>query len=76
MANKTQKTLFNFIISNSNIDDIQSRFISYKLELENVKVIKVIELDNKHHYTFETDNGFFKVKTVNIPLPISTITKQ
>ena len=76
MANKTQNTLFNFIIFNSNIDDIQSRFISYKLELEQVKNITVIEQKNTHNYIFKTDNGFFKVKTVDIPLPISTVTKK
>ncbi len=36
MSNKTQNKLFNYIISNSEIDDIQSRFISYKLELNKV----------------------------------------
>lgn len=39
MSNKTQNKLFNYIISNSEIDDIQSRFISYKLELNQVQKI-------------------------------------
>ena len=39
MSNKTQNKLFNYIISNTEIDDIQSRFISYKLELNEVKNI-------------------------------------
>ena len=47
MSKHTQNNLFNYIISNSEIDDIQSRFISYKLELENVNFIKEIIL-KKH----------------------------
>ena len=75
MANKTQNLLFNFIRIYTNIDDIQSRFISYKLELENVKNINGISEDKTHNYTFDTDSGFFKVITVNLPLPISKVTR-
>ena len=75
MANKTQNLLFNFIRIYTNIDDIQSRFISYKLELENVKNINEISEDKAHNYTFDTDSGFFKVITVNLPLPISKVTR-
>jgi hypothetical protein len=39
MSNQVQNKLFNYIISNSEIDDIQSRFISYKLELNQVQKI-------------------------------------
>ncbi len=42
MSKHTQNNLFNYIISNSEIDDIQSRFISYELELNQVQKIALI----------------------------------
>jgi len=60
-------------ISNREIDDIQSRFISYKLELNKVENIIQIEMIKEHTFTFHTDNGSFKVTTVNIPLLISSV---
>jgi len=76
MNNNIQNNLFNYIILNSKIDDIQSRFISYKLELNKVKRIILIEFVKKHNFTFYTDNGSFKVKTVNVPLPISSVVRN
>ncbi|MDC0177607.1 hypothetical protein OAJ14_05610 [Polaribacter sp.] len=76
MSNQTQNKLFHYIISNSEIDDIQSRFISYKLELNKVKNILKIEMIKEHNFTFHTDNGSFKVATVNIPLPISSVVRN
>jgi hypothetical protein len=76
MSNKTQNKLFNYIISNSEIDDIQSRFISYKLELNQVQKITLIENTEEHKFIFFTDNGSYKVKTVNVPLPISSVVKN
>lgn len=75
MPNKTQNSLFNYIISNSDIDDIQSRFISYKLELGNVKTIKAIKKTEVDVYIFTTDVGRFTIKTVNLPIPITRISK-
>lgn len=69
MSNQTQNKLFHYIISNTEIDDIQSRFISYKLELNEVKIITLIENTEEHNFTFHTDNGSFKVTKVNLPLP-------
>lgn len=76
MSNQVQNKLFHYIISNSEIDDIQSRFISYKLELNEVKKITQIEMIEKHNFNFYTDNGSFKVTTVNVPLPISSVIKN
>ena len=76
MSNKTQNKLFNYIISNSEIDDIQSRFISYKLELNKVENIIQIEMIKEYNFTFYTDNGSFKVTTVNVPLPISSVIRN
>jgi hypothetical protein len=76
MSKHTQNNLFNYIISNSEIDDIQSRFISYKLELAQVNYIKEIILKKEYHFTFYTDNGLFDIKTVNVPLPISSVIRK
>ena len=76
MSNKTQNKLFHYIISNTEIDNIQSRFISYKLELNKVENILQIEMIKEHNFTFHTDNGSYKVKTVNLPLPISSVVRN
>tara|TARA_B110000971_G_scaffold183309_1_gene190634 strand:+ start:2403 stop:2633 length:231 start_codon:yes stop_codon:yes gene_type:complete len=76
MSNKTQNNLFNHIISNTEIDEIQCRYIAYKLELNQVEKIILIENTEEHKFTFFTDNGSFKVKTVNLPLPISSIVRN
>lgn len=75
MKETTQNKLFNFIINNSNIDDIQSRFISYKLETSSVKKIDSIIQNKDYEYTFKTSEGTFKIKTVNLPIPITTVIK-
>lgn len=75
MKETTQNKLFNFIITNSNIDDIQSRFISYKLELYSVKKIDSIIQSKDYEYTFNTSEGLFEIKTVNLPIPITTVKK-
>ena len=75
MPNKTQNSLFNYIISNSDIDDIQCRFISYKLELGKCKMIKAIKKTEVDNYIFTTDVGTFAIKTVNLPIPITRISK-
>ena len=76
MSNQTQNKLFHYIISNTEIDDIQSRFITHKLELNQVGKITLIENTEEHKFTFFTDNGAFKVKTVNLPLPISSVVRN
>ncbi len=76
MSSQVQNKLFHYIISNSEIDDIQSRFISYKLELNEVKKIIQIEMVKEHNFNFYTDNGSFKVKTVSVPLPISSVIRN
>ena len=57
-------------------NDIQSRFISYKLELNKVENIIQIEMIKEYNFTFYTDNGSFKVTTVNVPLPISSVVRN
>ena len=46
------------------------------MSFNKVKIITLIELIKESHYTFYTDNGSYKVKTVNVPLPISSIVKN
>lgn len=75
--NKTnQNNLYKYIISNTEIDEIQCRYIAYKLENYNVKTITLIEPIKTFHFNFYTDNGSYKVKTVNLPLPISSVVRN
>jgi len=76
MKSNTQNNLFNYIISNTEIDEIQCRYIAYKLELNQVEKITLIENTEEHKFTFFTDNGSFKVKIVNVPLPISSVVRN
>ena len=71
MKSNIQNNLFKHIISNTEIDEIQCRYIAYKLELNQVEKITLIENTEEHKFIFFNDNGSFKVKTVNLPLPIS-----
>jgi len=75
MKINTQNNLFNHIISNTEIDEIQCRYIAYKLELNQVEKITLIKNIEEYIFTFITDNGSFKVKTVNLPLPISSVVR-
>jgi hypothetical protein len=70
MKSNTQNNLFNHIISNTEIDEIQCRYIAYKLELNQVEKITLIENTEEHKFTFFADNGSFKVKIVNLPSAI------
>jgi len=63
-------------ISSREINDIQSRFISYKLELNKVENIIQIEMMKEQTFTFHTDNGSFKVTTVNVPLSINSVIRN
>jgi hypothetical protein len=76
MKSNTQNNLFKHIISNTEIDEIQCRYIAYKLELNQVEKIILIENTEEHKFTFFTDNGSFKVTTVNLPLPISSVVRN
>ena len=46
------------------------------MSFNKVKIITLIELIKECHYNFYTDNGSYKIKTVNVPLPISSVVKN
>ena len=76
MKSYIQNNLFNHIISNTEIDEIQCRYIAYKLELNQLEKITLIENIEEHKFTFFTDNGSFKVTKVNLTLPISLVVRE
>ena len=55
------------------IDDIQCRYIAFKLTENNVKTIISIERIDKLIYSLKTDNGSYKVEATDLPLPISRV---
>ena len=55
------------------IDDIQCRYIAFRLTENNVKTIISIELIDKLIYSLKTDNGSYKVEATDLPLPISRV---
>jgi len=76
MKNTLQNRLFKYIISNSKIDDIQSRFIAFRLEENDVKnILSIRHSDEVNHYVFITDIGKFKIIVVNLPIPITQVIK-
>ena len=46
------------------------------MSFNKVKNITLIELIKESHYTYYTDNGSYKIKTVNVPLPISSVVRN
>ena len=55
------------------IDDIQCRYIAFRLTENNVKTIISIERIDKLIYSLKTDNGSYKVEATDLPLPISKL---
>ena len=69
----TQNSLFKRLLEATEIDDIQCRYIAFKLAENNVKTIISIEQIETLKYTLKTDNGSYKIETTNLPLPISRV---
>ena len=57
------------------IDDIQCRYVAFKLAENSVKCIVSIKQIDKLKYTLKTDNGRYKVEATDLPLPISRVEK-
>jgi len=77
MKNTLQNRLFKYIVSSSNIDDIQSRFIAFRLEQNDVtQIYNITDGDEVNNYIFETDIGYFKIIVVNLPIPITQVIKM
>ena len=75
MLNYLRNSLFKQLSSATNIDDIQCRYIAFKLARNSVKTIINIEQTVTLKYTLKTDNGSYKVEATDLPLPISKVEK-
>jgi len=68
-----QNSLFKHLLETTEIDDIQCRYIAFRLAENSVKTIISIERIDKLKYTLKTDNGYYLVEATNLPLPISRV---
>ena len=69
----TQNALFKHLLEATEIDDIQCRYIAFKLAENNVKTIIGIELTEPLKYILKTNSGNYKVEATNLPLPITKV---
>ena len=73
MQTTAQKSLFKHLLNATEIDDIQCRYIAFKLAENSVKRIVSIQQTEPLKYTLKTDNGSYKVEATDLPLPISKV---
>ena len=71
----TQNSLFKHLLEATEIDDIQCRYVAFKLAENSVKTIISIERIETLKYTLKTENGNYKVEATNLPLPITKVEK-
>lgn len=71
----TQSALFKHLLEATEIDNIQCRYIAFKLAENSVKRIILIQQTEPLKYTFKTDNGNYKIEATDLPLPITKIKK-
>jgi len=71
----TQNSLFKHLLEATEVDDIQCRYVAFKLAENNVKTIISVEQTEPLKYTLKTDNGYYKVEATNLPLPITKVEK-
>ena len=69
----TQNSLFKHLLEATEIDDIQCRYIAFKLNENSVKCVVSIKRIDKLKYTLKTDNGSYLVEATDLPLPISKV---
>jgi len=60
-------------IAKKKIDNIQCRYVAFKLTENSVKTIISIERIEPFKYTIKTDNGSYKVEATDLPLPICRV---
>ena len=75
MKTTNQNSLFKHLLEATEIDDIQCRYIAFKLAENSVKRIVSIQQTEPLKYTLKTDNGDYKVEATNLPLPITKVDK-
>ena len=66
-------SLFKHLLEATEIDNIQCRYIAFKLAENNVKTIISIEQTDKLKYNLKTDNGSYRVEVTELLLPISKV---
>ena len=71
----SQNALFKHLLEATEIDNIQCRYIAFKLAENSVKRIISIQQTEPLKYTLKTDNGSYKVEATDLPLPISRVEK-
>ena len=69
----TQSALFKHLLKATEIDNIQCRYVAFKLAENSVKTIISIERIEPLKYSLKTDNGSYKVEATDLPLPISRV---
>tara|TARA_B110001450_G_C17473497_1_gene421187 strand:+ start:64 stop:306 length:243 start_codon:yes stop_codon:yes gene_type:complete len=69
----TQNSLFKLLLEATEIDDIQCRYIAFKLAENSVKTIISIERIEPLKYSLKTDNGNYRLEATDLPLPISRV---
>ena len=69
----SQNALFKHLLEATEIDNIQCRYIAFKLAENSVKQIVSIQQTEPLKYTLITDNGSYKVEATDLPLPISRV---
>ena len=75
MKTTTQSAGFKRLFEATEIDNIQCRYIAFKLAENSVKRIVSIQQTEPLKYTLKTDNGSYKVEATDLPLPISIVEK-
>ena len=66
----TQNSLFKHLLEATEIDDIQCRYVAFKLAENSVKQIVSIQQTETLKYTLKTDNGSYKVEATDLPIII------
>ena len=73
MKTTNQNSLFKHLLEATEIDNIQCRYIAFRLAENSVKTIISIDQTDKFKYTLKTDNGDYKIEATELPLPISRV---
>ncbi len=73
MKTTNQNSLFKHLLQATEVDDIQYRYIAFKLAENSVKTIISIDQTDKLKYTLKTDNGSYKIEANELPLPITKV---
>lgn len=66
-------SLFKHLLEATEINNIQCRYIAFRLTKNNVKTIISTERIDKLKYSLKTDNGGYLVEGTELPLPISRV---